>query len=150
MVVVQAPVQEHGAINIEDQANDPMEEDNDSDKVVEEDGTNKLIQETFNNFWIDDDENKYDDRAFDLPLLERETKTLYEGSKTPLLFAVLLLVSLKAVNDFSNTYVIQLLRFVIYFVTLSTKKLFFSLFLMLVFWSTSFNYFVRFGCNIYD
>lgn len=42
MVVVQALVQEHGA-NIEDQANDPMEEYNDVDKIVEEYVTNKLI-----------------------------------------------------------------------------------------------------------
>jgi hypothetical protein len=47
-VVVQAPIQEHGA-NIEDQVNDPMEEDDDANNTIEEDGTNILIQETFNN-----------------------------------------------------------------------------------------------------
>ena len=56
MVVVQAYVQEHGA-NIEDQANDPMEEDNDVDNIVEEGGANILIHETFNNFGMDDDGN---------------------------------------------------------------------------------------------
>lgn len=43
MVIVQAPIQEHGAISMEDQDNDPMEEDNDVDNIVEEDGTNRLI-----------------------------------------------------------------------------------------------------------
>jgi len=39
--VLQEPIQEHGVINIEDQANDPMEEDNNVDNIVEEDGTNR-------------------------------------------------------------------------------------------------------------
>ena len=48
MVVVHAPIQEHGA-NIEDQANDRMEVYNDADNTVEEDGANRLIEDTFNN-----------------------------------------------------------------------------------------------------
>ncbi len=56
MVVVQAPVQEHRVINIEDQANDPTEEDNDVDNIVEEDETNRLIQEAFNNVGMDADD----------------------------------------------------------------------------------------------
>lgn len=122
-------VQENGAINIEDQANDPMEEDNDVDNIFEEDETNILIKETFNNVGMDDDGNQYDDRSFDLHVLEREIKPLYEGSKTSLLFVVLLLVNLKVVNGLSNTCVIQLLRYVIYFVSFNTiymiKKLIF-------------------------
>jgi len=59
VVVIQAPVQEHGA-NIGDKANDPMEEDNDVDNTVEEDGTNRLIYETFNNVGMDHDGNQYD------------------------------------------------------------------------------------------
>ena len=43
MVLVQAPIQEHGAINIEDQDNDPMEVDNDVDNIVEEYGRNRMI-----------------------------------------------------------------------------------------------------------
>ena len=56
VVVVQASVQENGAINIEYQDNNPME-GNDVDNIVEEDGTNRLIQDTFNNVGMDDDEN---------------------------------------------------------------------------------------------
>ena len=56
VVVAQAPVQEHG-VNIEDQANDPMEEYNNVDNTVEEDRINILIQETFNNVGMDDDGN---------------------------------------------------------------------------------------------
>lgn len=57
VAVVQAFVQEHGAINIEYQTNDPMKEDNDVDNIVEEDGINRLIQETLNNVGIDHDRN---------------------------------------------------------------------------------------------
>jgi len=56
-----------------------MEEENDVDTIVEEDGTNNLIQEKFNNDGMDDDDNQYDDHAFDLPVLEMTTKPLYEG-----------------------------------------------------------------------
>jgi len=49
---------------------------------------------------MDDDENQYDDHAFDLPILERETKPFHEGSKTSLLFVVLLMAILKVVNGF--------------------------------------------------
>jgi hypothetical protein len=117
-VVVQAPVQEHGA-NIEDQVNDPMEEDDDANNTVEEDGTNILIQETFNNVGMDDDDDQLDG-VFDIPVLEKATQPLYEGSKTSLLSAILLLVNLKVMNGLSNTCVTQLLRYVIYFVTFST------------------------------
>ena len=64
-----------------------MEEDNDVDNKVEEDGTNRLIQETFNNVGMNDDDNQYDYHAFDIPVLEMETKPLYEISKTSLLYA---------------------------------------------------------------
>lgn len=136
MVVVQPLLQEHGEINIGEKANDPMEEYNDVVNIVEEDGTNILIQETFNNLGMDDDDNEYDECALDLPVLERETTRLYEGSKTSLLYALLLLVKLKVVNCLSNTSVTQLPRYVIYFVTFSTiymiNQLNFPLFLMLV------------------
>ena len=78
VVIVQAHVQEHGAISIEDQDNDPMEEDNDDDNIAEEDGINRLIQETFNNVGMDDDDNQYDEHDFDFPVLDMETKPLYE------------------------------------------------------------------------
>lgn len=70
-------------MNIEDQFNDPMEEDDDVN-TIEEEGTNILIQDRFNNVAIDDDDHQVDG-VFDKPLIEKETKTLYEGSKTSLL-----------------------------------------------------------------
>lgn len=42
--------------------------------------------------------NQYDDRAFDTPILEREIKPLYEGSKSFLLSVILFLVKLKVLN----------------------------------------------------
>jgi hypothetical protein len=104
--------------NIEDQVNDPMEEDDDANNIVEEDGTNILIQETFNNDGMDDDDDQLDG-VFDIPILEKASQPLYEGSKISLLSAILLLVNLKVMNGLSNTCVTQLLRYVIYFVTLS-------------------------------
>jgi hypothetical protein len=117
-VFVQAPVQVHEA-NIEDQVNDPMEEYVNSNKIVEEDGTNILIQETFNNVGMDYDDKQIDG-VFYIPVLEKASQPLYEGSKTSLLFAILLLGNLKVMNGLSNTCVTQLIRHVIYFVTLST------------------------------
>ena len=106
-------------MNIEDQVNDLMEEDDDDNNIVEEDGTNILIHETFNNVGMDDYDNQLDG-VFDIHVLEKETQPLYQGSKTSLLSAILLLVNLKVMNGLSNNHVTQLLRYVIYFVTLST------------------------------
>ena len=53
---------------------------------------------------MDDDHDDFDD-VHDIPLLEKERQSLYEGSKTTLLSAIMLLVSLKVVNGFSNTCV---------------------------------------------
>jgi hypothetical protein len=78
-----------------------------------------LIQERFNNVGIDDDNDQLDG-VFDIPVLEKASQTLCEGSKTSLLSAILFLVNLKVMNGFSNTCVTQFLRYVIYFVTLST------------------------------
>ena len=117
-MVVQVPIQEHGA-NIEDQVNDPMEEDDDANNTIEEDGTNILIHETFNNDGMDDDDDQLDG-VFDIPVLENTRQPLYEGSETSVLVSILLLVNLKIMNGFSNSCVKQLLRYVIYFVTLST------------------------------
>jgi hypothetical protein len=74
---------------------------------------NILIQVTFNNAGMDDDGNKLDG-VFDIHVLEKEIQPIYEGSKTILLSAILLLVNLKVMNGFSNTCVTQLLRYVIY------------------------------------
>ena len=95
-VVVQV-VLECGA-NIEDQVNnDPMEEDDDANNIVEENGTNRLIHEIFN-AGMDDDENI--DGVFDIHVLEEERQPLFEGSKTNILYAMLLLVNLKVLNGF--------------------------------------------------
>ena len=74
-VVVQAPVQEHGA-NTEYQFNDPMEEEVDVNNTIEEDGRNILIEETFNNVGIDDDEDPLDG-VFDIHVLDKVRQTLH-------------------------------------------------------------------------
>jgi hypothetical protein len=96
-----------------------MEDDDDVNNIVEEDRTSILIEETFNNDRIYDDDNQLDG-VFYILVLEKESQPIYEGSKRSLLSSILLLVNLKVMNGFSNTCVTQLLRYVIYFVTLST------------------------------
>lgn len=118
VVVIQAPTQEHGE-NIEYQVNDPMEEDDDANNTVEEVGTNILIQDTFNNDGMNDDDDQVDG-VFDRPLIEMETQSLYQGSKTSLLCAISLMVNLNIMNGLSHTWVTQLLSCVIYFLTFST------------------------------
>lgn len=84
----------HG-VNIEDQENDLMDED-DNNKIVQDDGINELIQELF-----DDHEN---DNVIcdDEPVLKKAGTPLYEGSRANILYATLLLVSLKVLNGLSN------------------------------------------------
>lgn len=118
VVVIQAPTQEHGE-NIEYQVNDPMEEDDDANNTVEEVGTNILIQDTFNNDGMNDDDDQVDG-VFDRPLIEMETQSLYQGSKTSLLCAIFLMVNLNIMNGLPHTWVTQLLSCVIYFLTFST------------------------------
>ena len=65
---------------------------------------------------MDDDDDQIDG-VFDIHVLEKERQPLYEGSKTSLLYTILLLVNLKVMDGFSNTYVTQLLRYVINFFT---------------------------------
>lgn len=79
VVVVQAHIQEHGA-NIEDQANDPMEEYNDVDNTIEEDRTNRLIHDTFNNVGMDDDGNQYVG-GYDIAVLERKISLFVKARK---------------------------------------------------------------------
>jgi len=118
VVVIQAPAQKHGE-NIEYQVNDPMKEDDDANNTVEEVGTNILIQDIFNNDGMDDDDDQVDG-VFDRPLVEMETQSLYEGSKTSLLYAILLMMNLNIMNGLSHTWVTQLLSCVVYFLTFST------------------------------
>jgi len=101
---------EHIDQNIEaDQVlNDDMDGDNVSDSN-QEDEIHRLIQDTFAAM---DEENQDDSHDVD-PLLEKARQPLYEGSKTNLLSAILLLVNLKVLNGLSNTYLTQILRYVI-------------------------------------
>jgi hypothetical protein len=91
--------EEHGA-NIEDQVNDPMEED-DNNNIVQDDGTNELIQGWFTQ---PDEDEDIDNIDLDVPLLDKENKPLYEVSRENIVSATLLLVNLKVLNGFSNTY----------------------------------------------
>ena len=93
---------EHGVLN------DPMDKDDVID-TNDEDEINRLIQDTFSPM---DEENQDDSHHVD-PLLEKARHPLYEGSKTNLLYAILLLVNLKVLNGLPNTYLTQILRYVI-------------------------------------
>ena len=111
-VVLQAD--EHGAVNIEDEVNDPMEEDDHAlENIIEDDGTNTLIHDTFSGKADHDDRDDFDD-VHDLPILEKAYEPLYEGSQTTLLFVVFLLLNLKVMNGLSNIAISQMIRYVIY------------------------------------
>ena len=86
-----------------------MDGDNVSD-TNQEDEIHRLIQDTFATM---DEENQDDSHDVD-PLLEKVCQPLYEGSKTNLLYAILLLVNLKVLNGLSNTCLTQILRYVIF------------------------------------
>ena len=86
------------------QVNDPMEED---------DGTNQMIQD----FFSQSDEDGDNAGIYDEPLLEKENKRIYEGSRANLLSATLLLVNLKVMNNLSNTCMTRILRYVICFIS---------------------------------
>jgi hypothetical protein len=97
--------------NIEDDQvviSDDMDVDNISD-TNQEDEIHRLIQDTFAPM---DEDNQDDSHDVD-PLLEKSRQPLYEGSKTNLLSAILLLVNLKVLNGLSNTCLTQILRYVI-------------------------------------
>jgi hypothetical protein len=73
------------------QVNDPMEDN---------DGTNQMIKDLFSQ----SDEDGENVHIYDEPLLEKENKRLYEGSRANILSATLLLVNLKVMNNLSKTY----------------------------------------------
>ena len=60
VLAVQA-LEEHGALNIEDQVNDHIEEDDHTNNISEDDGTNTLIHDAFNVRMDDDDDHENDD-----------------------------------------------------------------------------------------
>ena len=94
-------------MNNEEQVNDHIEEDDHTDNIVEYDGTNTLIYDSFNVRMDDDDHHHHEniddfDDVYDLTLLEKAYKTLYEGSNTNILSAILLIMNLKVMNGISN------------------------------------------------
>ena len=84
--------------------------------MEEDDGTNQMIQDLF----LQLDEDGKNASIYDGPLLEKANKRLYEGSRANLLSATLLLVNLKVMNNFSNTCMTQILRYVICFISYYT------------------------------
>ena len=94
-----------------------MEHDDHTDNVVEYDGTNTLIHDSFNVRMDDDDDNDNEniddfDDVHDIPLLDKAYEPLYEGSKTNLLSAILLIMNLKVMNGLSNISITWMLRYV--------------------------------------
>ena len=79
-------MEEHGGVIIEGEDHDPMEDDYCAlENTFEDDGTNSFIHETFGtgatNATNDDDYDEDDIEVIhDIPLLEKERMTLYEGS----------------------------------------------------------------------
>ena len=85
-------MEEHECVSIEGEYHDPMEDDNYVlENTFEDDGTNALIHDTFATSVVaadddvddgDDDDDEDDIKVFyDIPLLEKATTPLYEGSK---------------------------------------------------------------------
>jgi hypothetical protein len=105
--------EEHEVDN-EDQVNDPMEVD-DNNNIVQDDGTNQMIKDLFAH--SDEDHGDNIDGIYDEPLIEKENKQLYKGSRKNLLSTTLLLVNLNVINHLSNTCITQILRYVICFIT---------------------------------
>ena len=61
----------------------------------------------------DDNENDYEfDDVHDIPLIDKAYEPLYEGSKTNLLFVVLLIMNLKVMNGVSNISITWMLSYV--------------------------------------
>jgi hypothetical protein len=114
-IVVQ--VEEDGRMDIEDHHDqvNSMELEDDTNNIVEpDDGTNRLVRDIFAPI---DEDNNFDD-IHDITLLKKAQQPIYEGSRTNVLLALMLLVNLKVLNGLSNNCLTQILRYVtIYFVT---------------------------------
>ena len=113
-VISEQVQEEHGDMINGEQVNDPIEEDDHNDNVVEEYGTNTLIHDAFNVRMDDDDHENIDDfdDVHDIPLLEKAYEHIYEGSKTNILSAILLIMNLKVMNGLPNISITQMLRYV--------------------------------------
>ena len=98
-----------------ERSNDPIEETDHTDNVVEDDGTTTLIHDSFNVRMDDDDVDNENDDDFDdvhdIPLLDKAYEPLYEGSKTNILSAILLIMNLKVMNGLSNIAITRMLRY---------------------------------------
>ena len=108
---------DHGASMFNgEQVIDHIEWDDHNDNVVEDDGTNTFIHDSFNVRMDDDDDDDHEnidefDDVHDISLLQKEYKPLYEGSKTNLLSAILLIMNLKVMNGLSNISITWMLRY---------------------------------------
>ena len=76
-----------------------------------------LIHESFNVRMDDDDDDDNEniddfDDVHDIPFLYKAHGPLYEGSKTNLLSAILLIMNLKVMNGISNISITWMLRYV--------------------------------------
>jgi hypothetical protein len=74
-----------------------------------------MIQDLFSHPY--EDHGDISDGIYDEPLLEKENKQLYKGSRENLLSTTLLLMNLKVTNHLSNICMTQILRYVICFIT---------------------------------
>lgn len=77
--------------------------------IVQDDGINQFIQDLFARL---DDQDGGSDGIYDEPMIEKESKPLYNSSRENCLPATLLLVNLKVLNHLSNTCMTQILRYV--------------------------------------
>ena len=115
-------MKEHGGVNTEAKDHDPVEDDDhELENTCKDDGMNALIHDTFgtsvvatNDDDVDDDVEDDIEAINDIPLLEKVTIPLYEGSQSTLLSIVLVLVNLKVMNGLSNITMSCMLRFFIY------------------------------------
>jgi hypothetical protein len=101
-------------VDNEDRVNDPMEVDH-NNNIVQDDGINQMIQDLFGH--PDEDHGGSSDGIYDEPLIEKENKRIYKGSRANILSTALLLANLKVTNHFSNTCMTYILRYVICFFT---------------------------------
>ena len=102
--------EEHLDQNFE--ADQVLNDDMDGDKVSDsnkEYEIHRLIEDIFSPM---DEDNQEDSHDAD-PLIEKALQPFYECSKPNLLSAILLLVNLKVLNGLSNTYLTQILMYVI-------------------------------------
>ena len=99
--------EEHEAYN-EYQVNDPMEK-YDNNNIVQDHGTNQLIQDLFAR---PNDQDGDSDGIYDEPLIKKESKPLYKGSRANPLSTTLFLVNLKVLNLLLKTCMTQILRYV--------------------------------------